>query len=206
MTDTDKTIKNVTFATTLTANNYWLKELLKKKTLELFFHNNFWFVISNFDFLIPGGWYLIDFNAFELSYWSAGNCIQKFEMLSICLFNGALVLSPFLQLFEIDNYCNGVCVKEETRFVDLYLQGLSCVTTHAWPVALESSHVTTHAWPVTLESSHVTTHARLTTKKFMLEKFPTHNIMLCFTKVFSTKDQKVAHVDGVTREILHYLI
>ena len=30
-------IKNVTFATTLTANNYWLKELLKKKTIRIIF-------------------------------------------------------------------------------------------------------------------------------------------------------------------------
>ena len=75
-----------------------------------------------------------------------------------------------------------------TRFVDLYLQGLSRVTTHVGPVAHESSCVTAHAWRTTLE-------------RFMLEWLPpilrpflskisnAHNIMLCFTKVFSAKDQ-----------------
>ena len=32
--------------------------------------------------------------------------------------------------------------------------------------------MTTHAWPVALESSRMTTHAWLATKKFMLERFP----------------------------------
>ena len=55
-----------------------------------------------------------------------------------------------------------------TRFVDLYLQGLSRLTTHAG--------FTLERLPPIL-------------RPFLSKISNAHNIMLCFTKVFSAKDQ-----------------